>query len=81
MPLSIIEVQSNGLPCAISNQVPKDVFLTDLLRPLPLNDRLAWVDAICSAKREAPEKYAAQMRQSGFDTDTAMRKVYVIYAR
>lgn len=81
MPLSIIEVQSNGLPCVISDKVPKDVFLTDLLRPLPLNDQSAWVDAICSAKRETPEKYAAQMRQSGFDTDTAMQKVYVIYEK
>ena len=81
MPLSIIEVQSNGLPCVISDKVPKDVFLTDLLRPLPLNDQSAWVDAICSAKRETPEKYAAQMRQSGFDTDTAMQKVYAIYEK
>ncbi len=81
MPLSIIEVQSNGLPCMISDKVPKDVFLTDLLRPLPLNDQSAWVDAICSAKRETPEKYAAQMRQSGFDTDTAMQKVYAIYEK
>lgn len=81
MPLSIIEVQSNGLPCVISDKVPKDVFLTDLLRPLPLNDQSAWVDAICSAKRETPEKYAAQMRQSGFDADTAMQKVYAIYEK
>ena len=81
MPLSIIEVQSNGLPCVISDRVPKDVFLTDLLRPLPLNDPSEWVDAICPAKREVPEKYAAQMRQSGFDTDTAMQKVYAIYEK
>lgn len=81
MPLSIIEVQSNGLPCVISDRVPKDVFLTDLLRPLPLNDPSEWVDAICPAKRELPEKYAAQMRQSGFDTDTAMQKVYAIYEK
>lgn len=81
MPLSIIEVQSNGLPCVISDRVPKDVFLTDLLRPLPLNDQLAWVDVICSAKRETSEKYAAQMRQSGFDTDTAMQKIYAIYEK
>lgn len=81
MPLSIIEVQSNGLPCVISDQVPKDVFLTDLLRPLPLNDQMAWMDAICSAKREASEKYAVLMWQSGFDTDTAMQKVYAIYEK
>ncbi len=81
MPLSIIEVQSNGLPCVISDRVPNDVFLTDLIRPLPLNDQSAWVDAICGAKRESSEKYAAQMRQSGFDTDAAMQKIYAIYEK
>ena len=39
MPLSIIEVQSNGLPCVISDRVPEDVFLTDLLQTLPLNEQ------------------------------------------
>ena len=63
----------------ISDRVPEDVFLTDLLQPLPLNEQSAWVDAICGAKRESSEKYATQMRQSGFDTDTAMQKVYMIY--
>ena len=81
MPLSIIEVQANGLPCVISDRVPQDVFLTDRIKPLPLEDKAAWVDAICCAKREAPEKYAAKMRQSGFDTDTAMQKVYAIYEK
>ena len=81
MPLSIIEVQSNGLPCVISDQVPKDVFLTDLLRPLPLSHQSAWVDAICGAKRVMSEKYAAEMRQSGFDVGTAMQKVYTIYEK
>ena len=48
---------------------------------LPLNDQSAWVDAICGAKRESSEKYAAQMRQSGFDTDAAMQKIYAIYEK
>ena len=34
MPLSIVEVQANGLPCVLSTGVPQDVFLTDLLRPI-----------------------------------------------
>ena len=80
MPLSIIEVQSNGLPCVISDQVPKDVFLTDLLQPLPLDVPEQWVDAICTAARAVPEKYAAEMRRSGFDAETAMQKIYRIYS-
>lgn len=81
MPLSIIEVQSNGLPCVISDQVPKDVFLTDLIHPLPLEDRAAWLDAICSAERKTPEKYAAAMRQSGFEASVVMQKIYSIYEK
>ncbi len=81
MPLSIIEAQSNGLPCVISDRIPGDVFLTDLLHPLPLEDSAAWVDAICGTKRSGPEKYAAEMRQSGFDVSAAMQKIYAIYKK
>ncbi len=81
MPLSVIEVQSNGLPCVISDSVPKDVFLTDLIHPLPLADRAEWVDAICHAGRREPEKYASEMRRSGFDVSAAMRKIYEIYEK
>lgn len=79
MPLSIIEVQSNGLPCVISDRVPKDVFLTDLIHPLPLEQPQRWVDAICSAGRGKPETYAAAMYKSGFDAASAMGKLYRIY--
>ena len=79
MPLSILEVQANGLPCVISERVPKDVFVTDLLRPLPLETPEAWVEAICTAKRKTPETYAALLAEMGFDTEAAMRKIYAIY--
>lgn len=79
MPLSIIEVQANGLPCVISDRVPRDVFLTDLLQPLPLEQPEAWTKALCSARRTAPETYADSIRSSGFDTKAAMGKVYEIY--
>ena len=81
MPLSIVEVQSNGLPCVISDRVPKDVFLTELIQPLPLENKAAWVRAICAAKREHSEEYAARLMKSGFDVQTAMEKIYEIYER
>lgn len=79
MPLSIIEVQTNGLPCVISDRVPRDVFLTDLLQPLPLENETVWVDAICAAKRKDPEAYLAEMRKYDADAVSAMRKIYEIY--
>lgn len=79
MPLSIIEVQTNGLPCVISNRVPKDVFLTDLIHSLPLEDKATWISAICTAERGESGKYAAQMQNSGFDVANAVGQIYKVY--
>lgn len=81
MPLSIIEVQANGLPCILSTGVPADVYLTDLVTPLPLETPEAWVEAICAGKRTESETYAAIMKASGFDVTSAMEKIYTIYAK
>lgn len=81
MPLSIVEVQANGLPCIISDRVPKDVFITDLLIPLAIDDAKSWVDAICNAKRVGAEKYAAILKEKGFDVETVVNKFYDIYER
>ena len=81
MPLSVLEVQANGLPCVLSTGVPEDVFQTDLIRPLSLDHPEQWVQAICSAKRVNPEKYADELRQKGFDTQSVMQKFLKIYER
>lgn len=82
MPLSIVEVQANGLPCILSTSVPKDVYLTDLIRSLPLDREQDWVEAICSAERPAqPEPYALQLTEQGFRTESSMEKISMIYDR
>ena len=81
MPLSIIEVQANGLPCILSTGVPKDVYLTDLVKALPLDRPQQWVEAICSAERRKPERYASELASKGFDTESVMRKFLQIYER
>ena len=81
MPLSILEVQANGLPCVLSTGVPKDVYLTELIHPLPLYQPEQWVIAICSAKRVSPEKYSEELRQKGLDTQDVMKKYFKIYER
>lgn len=82
LPLSILEVQANGLPCIISNSVPKDVFLTDLIHPLSLNDpKEQWVAAILNAQRNGPAAYNERLQQSEYTAETAMRKIYRIYEK
>ena len=79
MPLSIIEVQANGLPCVLSDRVPKDVFFSDLLTPLSLESPLTWVSALLSARRREPEAYVSLMQQKGLDIQAFLEKIYQLY--
>lgn len=81
MPLSILEVQSNGLPCILSTGVPKDVYQTDLIQPLSLEQPRQWIQAICNAKRNSPEKYAKELTRKGFDSKSVVDKFLDLYER
>ena len=81
MPLSILEAQANGLPCLLSDRVPRDVFLTDLPRALPLEAPSAWIDAALEARRDdRPARYADQLAAQGFDVASMTEALYQIYA-
>lgn len=79
LPLSIVEVQANGLPCVISDRVPKDVFVTDLLKPLPLEKEDEWIDALCTANRTNSGDYGEIVRNCGMDAGDFVEKVYSLY--
>ena len=80
MPLSVIEVQCNGLPCIISDAVPNDVYLTELVRPVSLNEpKEKWINEICAAERKNEQMYGEEIEKSGFDTLEMLRKIYDIY--
>lgn len=79
MPLAILEAQANGLPCVLSDRVPKDVFLTDLLQALPLEDGSAWIEGLSAAERSAPEGYLSALQEKGFGVRQMVGKIYRIY--
>jgi glycosyltransferase involved in cell wall biosynthesis len=80
MPLSVIEVQTNGLPCVMSDNIPEDVILTDLIRILSLNESAdIWVDAICDSKRCIPNKYEEVIKDLGLDSKKMVDKIADIY--
>lgn len=81
MPLTLIEAQSNGLPCIASDKIPKDVFITDIVKAVSLNDKSAWISSILNARRTTPERYNEIISSSGFDTENAMNKIYKIYEK
>lgn len=81
MPLSIVEVQANGLPCVLSTGVPQDVFLTDLLQLISLDYPDKWSDAICASRRCEVQRYSSELKTLGIDTGSIMRKYAEIYER
>ena len=80
MPLSVIEVQTNGLPCVMSDSVPQDVVLTDLIRRLSLNESEdVWVQAICDSERCAPHTYEEKIKNLGLDSQKMVNKISDLY--
>lgn len=82
MPLSLLEVQANGLPCVVSDSVPGDVFVTDLVHPLSLEEPdHAWIRQILSIRRTDPGQYCRQLTDSEFSTENGMEKIYQLYRK
>lgn len=80
MPLSVIEVQANGLPCIMSTAVPQDVVLTDLICRLPLTDPSdIWIEFICNAQRSDSYKYEEKIRDLELDSEKMVDKILHLY--
>ena len=45
-PMTLVEAQYNGLPCIVSNAVPKEVAITEGVCSLPLDDVDSWCEKI-----------------------------------
>lgn len=80
-PLALIEAQANGLPCVISDQVPQDACVTDLIRTLPLDDAAKWVQAILAAERDRETDHTAALLSHYEDIHESMAKLYEIFDR
>ncbi len=78
-PLALLEAQANGLSCVVSDRIPRDAFLTDLVKPLSLGDISSWVSALSSAERIRPNSYADTISNLGYDSVRAYSPVYALY--
>ena len=78
-PISLIEAQANGLPCVISDRIPRDAVITDLVKTVPLDKREQWVSSLCQAARKDSEQYASFLNNNGYGIYSAMEQLYQIY--
>lgn len=67
LPVTLVEAQAAGLPCYISDHVPMDCILTDLVKIVSLSASPSiWADNILSPKADRRNTYA-EIVAAGFD--------------
>lgn len=70
LPGTVLEAQTAGLPCLISDRITPEVCVTELAKRLPLEKgAAAWAkEALEAANISCRESRIGQIRESGFDT-------------
>lgn len=78
--MAIIEAQANGLPCIVSDTIPDDAFITDLIKILSLNSTMElWADTIINTKRNNSNMYCEKVIEKGYDVSLIGRNIEIIY--
>ena len=70
LPLSLLEAQCAGLPCVISDAIPQEVCLTDLVKCLSLKESPeTWADAVIKQATLSRDRtiYSQQIATAGYD--------------
>lgn len=68
--VAMLEAQCAGLPCIVSNTIPKEVEMTDLITYLPLNNQPEmWCKYILKAYQKSNDRnqYPAVLTEKGYD--------------
>lgn len=69
LPLSVIEAQSAGLKCLLSDRITKEVVVTDLVTQLPLEEDInVWADAAVRLSEDYERKFDREsVANAGYD--------------
>lgn len=80
IPFVSLEAQAAGLPCVISEGVPKSVIIGKNVERVPLSDQQTWIQKIVSFKNIRPVDNSEQIRANGYaisDMVDCIRNLYI----
>lgn len=77
LPVAVIEAQANGLPCYISENITKDVDLSELVYRLHLDNAAVWTDEIL--KRRERLDVSQKIIAAGYDIYSNTKKLENFY--
>lgn len=81
-PLALIEAQTNGISCVISDAVPEDACITENVIKLSLQDDINnWINAVLNARRNDPLDAVNQVSQNYGTIMTSMQTLYSIFEK
>lgn len=76
-----LEAQISGLPCVVSERVPKEIAVTDAVRFLPLDAGAdTWADALCNIQGKRGD-YAEAFVRAGYEAKEEAQKLLALYER
>lgn len=71
LPVTLIEAQAAGLPCVVSQNVPEESSITDLVYRIGLEEEISkWVNQILCLKKKERKDYSETIQESGYDIET-----------
>lgn len=79
LPISAIEAQASGVRCLISENVTREVQITDLVRFLPLEEE-SWAEELAGCTKDLPrDRQDEKIAKAGYDIQVAARKLEKLY--
>ena len=80
LPISLIEAEAAGLPCAVSDHVSRESDIVgDFVRYIPLDNKRAWIDFFVYEATRFNAKATDQLTKAGFSVRDSAKVLEQIY--